>query len=185
MASGDSTGTSGGSGTGTGTSGGAGGNTTPQAGMQIIGNNQVGYLQVPSSWVDRSSDYDGSLIIDTGMEYYVDPDSEYTSSALGHFNFSRAIQLRAYDMAYDDVAQQVIASYDDDLFGDVEYETDSMSGQKCYIVTSSIPEDGLVLVNIVLDRNGSGNSTILFTLQGTPNSIGTVMGYVSSWTLTR
>lgn len=157
-------------------------NPNAQGGKQTIGNNKTGTLQVPSDWKDRTSDFDSNLVSDTALVYYVDPTSEYTSSALTKFNFAQAIQMRALPTSYAQAAYDLAQNWEaQDIYADVDSEETTFNGHKATIITSTIPEDGLYLCDIVIDRDDNGHSAVVIMTQATPSSMEAVLGYAATW----
>ena len=150
-------------------------------GTQVVGNDTCGTVQVPSNWENRVTDYDKDIAEDTEMVYYCDPDSEYASKTFGHFMFARAIQLRYYPASYRQVSRQVLESYDDENYDEVDSEETTFNGLDCFVINARVKDDNLDVRNIVIDRENQGETTILLTLQGTPSTVDTVSEYASSW----
>ena len=140
---------------------------------------------MPSSWIDNTGAYDSNIVDSTEMVCYADPSSSYSSTAFGHTMYSDAIQLRCYATSYSDIAKQCIDSYGDSTYSKPDSEETTFNGNKCYIITTSVPKDDLYLCNIVLDRDGNGKATVLFTIQGKQSTIETVLGYAASWSKTK
>ena len=150
---------------------------------QEIGTQKTGYVTVPGTWVDRTSDYDERTVEDTAMVYYVNPDSEYTSGALGHFAFSQSIMMRVYPTSYQEITDSVLAGYeDDDMFGETDSGEYKMGSRSCYLVTTSIPEDGVYICNLIIDRDNDDHACVLMTITGTPSTIEESLAYAATWT---
>lgn len=152
-------------------------------GMQKMGNAAVGYIQVPSSWVDRTSDLDSRMVDSAKIVYYVDPSTEYTSGTFYSYMFSQAIQMAVYNTSYTDIANTVVNRLSSGAeYTNVDRQDATFAGKKAAIITSEVPGDGILTCDIVVDRDGDGRTAVDITLQGTPSSIETVLGYASTWT---
>jgi len=152
-----------------------------QAATQVIGNDACGFMEIPSTWTERSSDYDREIAEGTEMVYFCDPDSQYPSDTFGHFMFSRALQMRLYNERMYDVMDRITDSYnEDEAYGEVAIERTTFNGHDCYIVNTTVGNDNLNVRNIVIDRNG--DSTVLLTIHGNPDTIDSVADIAASWT---
>lgn len=150
--------------------------------MQTIGSSLTGSLQVPSSWENRTSDYRSELVDDTGLVFYVDPSTEYTSGTLGHYSFAQSIELRMYPASYQEAAMNVADGWDiAGYYGAIDSENTTFNGHNATVLTTSIPDDGVYICYIEVDRDGDGNATVEIRCQGTPSTIQTVLGYAGTW----
>ena len=153
-----------------------------QSGMQTIGNRSTGTMQVPSNWIDETSTLDPNIVDSTDMVYYADPSSEYTSSAFSHFMFSRAVQMRVYPTSYTDIAQQALTEYNGNpIYSAPDSMETTYNGHSCYLITTTVQEDGLAIGDLVIDRDGDGRAAMRMTFFGTPSTIEDVLGYASTW----
>ena len=157
--------------------------SSASAGMQKMGNASVGYIQVPSSWVDRTSDLDSRTVDSAKIVYYVDPSTEYTSGTFYTYMFSQAIQMAVYPTSYSEIANTVANRLSSGAeYSNVDRKDTTFAGRNATIITSEVPGDGILTCDIVIDRDGDGHAAVDITLQGTPSSIETVLGYASTWT---
>lgn len=150
---------------------------------QTIGDAKTtGTMEIPSDWKDRSGDYDENLIDDTDLVYYVDPTTEYTSGALSHFSFSQSVEMRVYPASYDMVANDTMSEWEaQGIYDDIDSETTTFNGHAATVMTCTIPEDGVYVCDVAIDRDDDGHATVLIKAQGTPSNIESVLGYVSTW----
>ena len=148
-----------------------------------MGNASVGYIQVPSTWVDRTSDLDSRTVDSAKIVYYVDPSTEYTSGTFYSYMFAQAIQMAVYPTSYTEIANTVANRLSSGSeYSNVDRQDTNFAGRNATIITSEVPGDGILTCDIVIDRDGDGHAAVDITLQGTPSSIETVLGYASTWT---
>lgn len=160
----------------------------PSANTQTIGNSSVGYIEVPKSWVDRTSDVDPRMVDSYRTVYYADPDSEFTSAVLGHFAFSRSIEMTNRPTSYTDVAKGIVdkAKADTSTYGDVTTEEIKINGHSAILIATSMPDDNLAMCSIVIDRDGDGRSAVTLAMNCGPldgDSYQEVLQSASTWTL--
>ena len=165
------------------------GTTTPQAseGMQRVGNDKVGFLQVPTTWTDRSGDLDPGRVSSNSTVYFVDPSTEFTSPTRGKFDFAKSIAMDAEEGSYKTAAAEVAAGHEVDSYGETTTSELSIGGRNAMLVVSSIPKDNLNIASILIDRDGDEKNTVRLTLNcgaaDSTTAASEVLSYVSKWTV--
>lgn len=161
--------------------------TEASAGMQRIGNEAVGFLQVPSAWVDRVQDLDPKVAAATQAVYFADPESEYLSGAQSHFAFAKSIQMSVESASYLSVSSRIAATYQGDDYGETTDESFTVGGRNGVLLVSSIPKDNVNVATIVIDRDGDDKTTVVLTLNcGSMDDVEAateVLSYAAKWTV--
>ncbi len=154
------------------------------ANMQTIGSRAVGYMAIPSTWVDRIEDVDPNLVDAYEMVYYADPDSEYTSAAYSHFAFSKAVQMKVMPTSYREVAEGIAESYkNSEITGDFDQCETMIGGRDAILLVTSIPVDNQLMCTIVIDRDGDGHAALAITCNCGANTdeAEEVLSYLATW----
>lgn len=157
-----------------------------QTAMQTIGDAKVGYLQVPATWVDRTSqDIDQRMIDSTAALYYVDPGTEFTSATLSHYAFAKSVTLTVQPADIETIANTYITKYSGDSAGysDVDIDEGTVNGHDAVLITAFMPDDGVQVMTLVLDRDGDGTASVAIEANcGTTEASATkVLGYIRTW----
>lgn len=154
--------------------------------MQKMGNGKVGYLQVPATWEDRTSDIDPKTVESYELVYYVDPTSKYSSATLGHDNYAKAIQMTVAPTSYKEIAQGIVDGFKGDTarFGTTEAAEITLGDKNAILITTTMTKDNLQLATIVIDRDGDGHAAVALTMNCGMNATASqeVLQYAKTWT---
>ena len=143
-------------------------------------------MQVPKSWTDRSSDLQSGMIDSYSMVYYANPSTEFTSAAKAHFDFAQSVQMSLRPASYKDVAQTFIDKYKKDgIYGDTTSEEGKYNGKNAIVVSTSVPDDNLMVCTIVIDRDGDGKGAVALEMNcgASQAQAEEVLKYASTWTI--
>ena len=158
--------------------------TPAAAGTKRVGNDDAGYIDVPESWKDRTAEDIGEEFADAASAVYVaDPRTRYTASDDLLANaFSSAIQMEAYPTSFRSLADEKFTKYSSgDGYGGVTKEDAVFAGHEAVIVATSIPQDRVLVSNIVFDPKGDSKSCVMITAYATDDTVDAVLGYASTW----
>ena len=154
---------------------------------QRIGNQKTGYVEVPASWEDRTTDLGAGTVDAYSAVYYVDSDSRYSSTTLGHDSYAEAVQLTVAPQSYKDVASEIVAGFqqNSDSFSSTEAGEIQIGGRNAILITSLMTQDKLQLATIVIDRDGDGHAAVAITMNcGMDQAAATeVLNIATTWTL--
>ena len=124
------------------------------------------------------------MVDSTDATYIVDPTTEFTSAVEAHFAYSSSITLETFPCKYTDKADELLYKYrgETDNYLTPSIEKITFNGMNASIlgVTSA---DNVDITNIVIEKDA--NSCILITAWGTRSTDEAVLGYVSTWSMSK
>lgn len=131
---------------------------------KLIGNESVGYMQVPRGWVNRVDDLDPEFVKDANPVYYVDKTTEFLSPSKGHYDFSQMVQMSRHSGSYNDWAQRLVEAYKtDEKYGDCTMTRATVGKRRALVILSSNEEDGINVMSVVIDRDNDEKCTVVLS----------------------
>lgn len=134
--------------------------------IQVAGNDEVGYVKVPSDWEDRTDDIAIGTADAYKIVYYANPSTRYASDTLGHDSFGEALQLMAAPASSEAMAADIVADFkrNTDSFSLVESRDILVDERPAVLIVATMPKDGLRVATVVIDRDGDGRVAVAITM---------------------
>ncbi len=134
----------------------------PDQYSKVIGNESVGYMQIPQGWVNRVQDLDASAVKSADTVYYADKNTEYLSPTLGHAAFSQGVQMGRYSSSYTEYAQKLVDTYKASSdYENVSTKKMTVGKRRAVAVYASNVADGVETVTIVADRDNDEKVSVV------------------------
>lgn len=154
--------------------------------LKLIGNESVGYMQVPEGWVNRINDLDDKEVKSYDIVYYVDPKSEYVSPEKGGYAFSLRVEMSRHSASYKDVAQGVYDSFtSDENYGPATMERMTVGKRRAIVVKSANLTDNVNVAWVIIDRDNDEKVSVALAYNcgaiGNDKAVDWVMAYTESW----
>ena len=154
--------------------------------LKLIGNESVGYMQVPESWTNRTSDLDAQIIKSYDAIMYVNPRSEYLSPSLEHAAFSQMIQMSRYSVPYTQLAQQLADAYKADKnYTNTTTSRMTVGKRRAIYVSSSNTSDNVSVASVVIDRDNDEKVSVVLSLNcgaiGDQKIADQIAAFMSTW----
>ncbi len=154
--------------------------------LKLIGNESVGYMQVPESWTNRTSDLESEFVKSYDALMYVNQRSEYLSPALGHAAFSQMIQMSRHSGSYTQLAQQLADSYKKDSnYANTTTSRMTVGKRRAIYVSSSNTTDNVSVASIVIDRDNDEKVSVVLSVNcgaiGDQKIADQIAAFVSTW----
>lgn len=131
---------------------------------KLIGNESVGYMQIPRGWVNRIGDIDPEFVESYNAVYYVDSTTEYTSPSQGTFAFSQFVEMSRHVVSYEDLAEQLLDAYNsDDKYGDAAIVRMTVGKRRAFCIMSTNEVDNVNVMSIVIDRDNDEKVSVVLS----------------------
>jgi len=152
---------------------------------QVVGNDEIGYVQVPSDWEDRTEDFAIGTVDAYKIVYYANPSTKYASDTLGHDSYEEALQLMVAPASNAAMAADIVADFkrNTDSFSLVESRDVLVGERPAVLVLATMPKDGLRVATLVIDRDGDGRVAVAITMNcgKTDASLGEALERAMAW----
>lgn len=154
--------------------------------LKLIGNESVGYMQVPESWVNRINDLDDKEVKSYDIVYYVDSKSEYVSPEKGGYAFSLRVEMSRHSASYKEVAQGVYDTFTaDENYGPASMERMTVGKRRAIVVKSTNLVDNVNVAWVIIDRDNDEKVSVVLAYNcgaiGNDKAVDWVMAYTESW----
>lgn len=153
---------------------------------KLIGNESVGYLQIPKNWSNYTDNLDEESRKTYAGLYYADPYSEYTSPSKGGPSYSLSVQVSRHSASYRDIAAQLYQKYTSDSDYGETYQRNATFGKRRAIIVETVNlVDGVNEMRVVLDRDNDEKVTVVLAYNcgsaGDAKRPEWCLGYSETW----
>ena len=158
----------------------------PDQYSKVIGNESVGYMQIPQGWVNRVQDLDAAAVKSADTVYYADKNTEYLSPTLQHAAFSQSVQMGRYSSSYTEYAQKLVDAYKASSdYENVTTKKMTVGKRRAVAVYASNVADGVEVVNIVADRDNDEKVSVVLAFNcgtlGRTEPTEWALAFASTW----